>query len=420
VAKKTAGQMTLTLLLSGRGTEADIDGAYAWTRLAIATVFATIGGVGMWAVIVVLPAVQAEFGVDRADASLPYTATMIGFALGNVLVGRAIDRIGYWIPALIASVVLAAGFVLASMAVSITQFTIIHAVIGAGSSIIFGPLMADISHWFERRRGVAVTVAAAGNYLAGTLWPIVMPAMMDHGGWRFVYLASGAICLVTMVPLALMLKRQRPLRTEHGTGTARRPVQSIPLSPAALQALLVVAGLGCCIAMSMPQVHIVAYCVDLGYGVARGGEMLSIMLAAGVVSRLASGFLADRIGGVKTLLVGSTLQCLALFLYIPFDGLVSLYVVSLVFGLSQGGIVPCYAIIVREYMPAAEAGQRIGIVILATIAGMAVGGWMSGWIYDLTGSYAAAFLNGIAWNLLNMLIAFMLLWKSRAARPQAA
>jgi MFS family permease len=163
VAKKTAGQMTLTLLLSGRGTEADIDGAYAWTRLAIATVFATIGGVGMWAVIVVLPAVQAEFGVDRADASLPYTATMIGFALGNVLVGRAIDRIGYWIPALIASVVLAAGFVLASMAVSITQFTIIHAVIGAGSSIIFGPLMADISHWFERRRGVAVTVAAAGN-----------------------------------------------------------------------------------------------------------------------------------------------------------------------------------------------------------------------------------------------------------------
>jgi MFS family permease len=420
VAKKTAGQMTLTLLLSGRGTEADIDGAYAWTRLAIATVFATIGGVGMWAVIVVLPAVQAEFGVDRADASLPYTATMIGFALGNVLVGRAIDRIGYWIPALIASVVLAAGFVLASMAVSITQFTIIHAVIGAGSSIIFGPLMADISHWFERRRGVAVTVAAAGNYLAGTLWPIVMPAMMDHGGWRFVYLASGAICLVTMVPLALMLKRQRPLRTEHGTGTARRPVQSIPLSPTALQALLVVAGLGCCIAMSMPQVHIVAYCVDLGYGVARGGEMLSIMLAAGVVSRLASGFLADRIGGVKTLLVGSTLQCLALFLYIPFDGLVSLYVVSLVFGLSQGGIVPCYAIIVREYMPAAEAGQRIGIVILATIAGMAVGGWMSGWIYDLTGSYAAAFLNGIAWNLLNMLIAFMLLWKSRAARPQAA
>ena len=413
--------MTLSFaeMFSGRGADADIDGGYAWMRLAIGTVLATVGGVGMWAVIVVLPAVQAEFGVDRADASLPYTATMIGFAAGNVLVGRAIDRVGYWLPALIASVVLAAGFALASMATSIMQFTIIHAMIGAGSSIIFGPLMADISHWFERRRGVAVSIAAAGNYIAGALWPVVMPYMMDYGGWRFAYLACGAICLAAMAPLALMLRRQRPLRDATVGGRAR-PLQQIPLSPAALQALLVVAGLGCCVAMSMPQVHIVAYCVDLGYGVARGGEMLSLMLAAGVVSRLASGFLADRIGGVKTLLVGSTLQCLALLLYIPFDGLASLYVVSLVFGLSQGGIVPSYAIIVREYMPAAEAGQRIGIVVMATIAGMALGGWMSGWIYDLTGSYAAAFLNGIAWNLMNMAIAFMLLWKSGSARPHAA
>ncbi len=197
------------------------------------------------------------------------------------------------------------------MAPSIAVFTLVQALIGAGSSTIFGPLMADISHWFERRRGVAVSVAAAGNYLAGTLWPVVMPSMMDYGGWRFVYLATGAICLVTMAPLALMLRRQRPQR-EAGAASAARPLLSIPLSPAALQALLVVAALGCCVAMSMPQVHIVAYCVDLGYGVARGGEMLSIMLAAGVVSRLASGFLADRIGGVKTLLVGSTLQCLSL------------------------------------------------------------------------------------------------------------
>jgi MFS family permease len=222
-----------------------------------------------------------------------------------------------------------------------------------------------------------------------------------------------------MIPLALMLRRRHPAHETAALGAARR-VEPISLSPPALQTLLVIAGLSCCVAMSMPQVHIVAYCVDLGYGVARGGEMLSIMLAAGVVSRLASGFLADRIGGVKTLLVGSTLQCLSLLFYIPFDGLVSLYVVSLVFGLSQGGIVPSYAIIVREYMPAAEAGQRIGIVVVATIAGMALGGWMSGWIYDLTGSYAAAFLNGIAWNVLNMAIALTLLWKSGTARPQPA
>lgn len=214
-----------------------------------------------------------------------------------------------------------------------------------------------------------------------------------------------------MVPLVLLLRRGAPAAAAGSPGS--QPVQSISLSPAALQVLLVVAGLGCCVAMSMPQVHIVAYCMDLGYGMAHGADMLSIMMAAGVVSRLASGFLADRIGGVKTLLIGSVLQCLSLLFYIPFDGLASLYVVSLVFGLSQGGIVPCYAIIVREYMPAREAGQRIGIVMMATIFGMAIGGWMSGWIYDLTGSYAAAFLNGIAWNLLNILAIGLLSWKAR-------
>jgi MFS family permease len=172
--------------------------------------------------------------------------------------------------------------------------------------------------------------------------------------------------------------------------------------------------------MSMPQVHIVAYCGDLGYGPARGAEMLSLMLGLGVVSRLASGLIADRIGGVATLMLGSTLQCLALLFYLPFDGLTSLYVVSALFGLSQGGIVPSYALIVRDYFPAREAGARISLVLMATIVGMALGGWMSGAIFDLTGSYQAAFLNGIGWNLLNMSIAFWLLLGRLRARPAPA
>ncbi|RUX32327.1 MFS transporter [Mesorhizobium sp. M2A.F.Ca.ET.042.01.1.1] len=398
--------------ISSNAAPPGIDSAYAWTRLAISVLLATIGGVGMWAVVVVLPAVQAEFGVDRAAASMPYTATMVGFAAGNVLVGRAIDRVGYWIPALASSTALAAGFLLASLSGSILQFTFAQGLlIGLGTSAIFGPLIADISHWFNRRRGVAVATAASGSYLAGTVWPAIIPPLMRAEGWRFTYLAIGIACLATMVPLVLMLRRRAPAVVAGSPGT--RPVQPIALSPAALQMLLVIAGLGCCVAMSMPQVHIVAYCLDLGYGVAHGADMLSIMMAAGVVSRLASGFVADRIGGVRTLLIGSVLQCLSLFFYIPFDGLASLYFVSLVFGLSQGGIVPCYAIIVREYMPAKEAGQRVGIVIMATIFGMAIGGWMSGWIYDLTGSYSAAFLNGIAWNLLNILVMLLVFWKAR-------
>ena len=223
-----------------------------------------------------------------------------------------------------------------------------------------------------------------------------------------------------MLPLALGLRRRAPVEDAGVPLSARAITDTLRMSPATLQALLVVAGLSCCIAMSMPQVHLVAYCADLGYGPARGAEMLSLMLGFGVVSRIASGLIADRIGGVGTLILGSTLQCLALLFYLPFDGLTSLYVVSALFGLSQGGIVPSYALIVRDYFPAREAGARVSLVLMATVAGMALGGWMSGAIFDLTGSYRAAFLNGIAWNLLNMAIAFWLLLGGLRPRPAPA
>ena len=399
-----------------------IDSPYAWVRLAISLVLATVGGVGGWAVIVVLPAVQAEFGVDRAAASLPFTATMLGFGAGNVLVGYAIDRWGYWRPALAASIALAAGFGLAAVSTSILMFSVAHSLlIGFGCAAIFGPLIADVSHWFQKRRGLAVSIAAGGNYIAGAVWPLVIPYLMDGSDWRFAYAVIGGICLVTMAPLVLLLRRSAPLHLAT-SGTGAKGVLPIQLSPAALQTLLVIAGLACCCAMSMPQVHLVAYCMDLGYGIARGSEMLSVMLVGGVVSRLASGLLADRIGGIRTVLIGSVAQMLSLVFYLPFDGLAALYVVSLMFGLSQGGIVPAYAMIVREYMPPAEAGRRVGIVMMSTTFGMALGGWMSGWIYDLTGSYAAAFMNGIAWNLLNLFVMTIIFWKAsgQAARSRTA
>jgi MFS family permease len=217
-----------------------------------------------------------------------------------------------------------------------------------------------------------------------------------------------------MLPLTLALRRPTPM--SHGVApdkTARSAPSASPTSPNVVQVLLIIAGFACCVAMAMPQVHIVAYCADLGYGVARGAEMLSLMLGFGIISRLASGWISDHIGGVRTMLIGSALQCLTLLFYLPSDGLTSLYIVSALFGLSQGGIVPSYAMIIREYFPPREAGTRFGVVLLATIIGMAVGGWMSGAIYDLTGSYQAAFVNGIAWNVLNLAIALWLLRRPR-------
>ncbi len=397
---------------------------YAWARLAAALALATLGGSGMYAVTVALPPVQAGFGVSRSDASLPYTLTMVGFALGGILMGKLSDRFGVMVPVMIGGAALGLGFVAAGNAASLMQFALAQGVlIGLlGCSATFAPLVADISLWFTRRRGIAVAICASGNYLAGALWPPVMQHFFDTVGWRQAYVGAGLFILAVSLPLALALRRRPPAIAENPVSTTpEKSERPLGLSPDTLQWLLFVAGLACCVAMSMPQVHIVAYCNDLGYGAARGAEMLSLMLGAGIVSRLASGWICDRIGGLTTLLLGSGLQGLALLFFLPSDALVTLYVVSALFGLFQGGIVPSYAIIVREYFTPREAGVRVGVVIMATLIGMALGGWMSGAIFDLTGSYKAAFVNGIAWNLLNFSIAAWLLMRARGGlTPRAA
>jgi MFS family permease len=391
----------------------DIESSYAWLRLALAVTLSTVGGVGMWSFMVALPALQTDFGVSRADASLPFTMVMFGFAGGGILMGRLADRFGIAVPLGIGTLAVSAGYLATGWAPNLWQVSLAHALIGLGCSASFGPLMADISHWFVQRRGIAVAIAASGNYIAGTIWPPVVQHFIATSGWRATHIGIGIFCFVAMLPLVFALRRRLDIyRTETEEEAAAR-LAEVPFSPLTLQVLLCIAGVACCVAMSMPQVHIVAYCGDLGYGVARGAEMLSLMLGFGIVSRVGSGFIADRIGGVRTLLLGSVLQGVALFLYLWFDGLLSLYVISALFGLFQGGIVPSYAMIVREYFSPREAATRLSLVLMATLLGMALGGWLSGLVFDLTGSYRAAFLNGLGWNLMNVVIMVWLLQRTR-------
>ena len=336
----------------------------------------TLGGVGMWSIVVVLPAVQADFGVDRADASLPYTLTMVGFVFGGTLMGWLADRFGIVLPVVVGALSLSLGYVLASRADTLLEFALIHGVLIGflGSSATFGPVIAGISLWFDRR-----------------------------------------------LPLVLALRRPPPLQpaVEASPGGFTGETRPLGMRPNLLQGMLILAGISCCVAMAMPQVHIVALCADLGYGAQRGAEMLSLMLGFGIISRLASGWIADRIGPLPTLLLGSVLQAVSLLLYMTSQSVGSLYVVSALFGLFQGGIVLSYALIVRQFFPAAQAGTRIGLVLSATLGGMAIGGWMSGAIYDLTLSYDAAFLNGFFWNLLNIAIALFLLLRGGPWRRAA-
>lgn len=398
-------------------------------RLFVTLLLMTVGSSGMYVVSVVLPAVQADFGIARADASLPYTLLMIGFGVGGVLMGRLADRFGVMWPLLIGAVSLGLGYVACSMADGIVGFAIAQGLLVGllGSGAAFAPLVADTSLWFVKRRGIAVAVCASGNYLAGAVWPPIVQHFVEEVGWRQTYFGMGLFCGLSMAALALCMRARPPALAAAPAAApgGASPAVAASMRPFGLslgmaQGLLCVAGTACCVAMAMPQVHIVAYCTDLGYGAARGAQMLSLMLGFGIASRLISGAICDRIGGLRTLLLGSALQCVALLLFLPFDGLVPLFLVSALFGLFQGGIVPSYAIIVREHFPPAEAGARVGTVLMCTLLGMALGGWMSGKVFDLTGSYHAAFVNGIAWNLLNMGIAVTLLLRVRRRMPVPA
>ncbi len=399
-----------------------IESTYAWLRLTIALLLMTIGVVGMYAVVVVLPWIEQDFNVQRAAASIPYSAVMIGFALGGIFMGHLADRWGITLPVIIGGCALGLGFYVASRAQTLSEFVLIHGLlIGLlGCSATTAPLLADVSMWFSRRRGLAVAICACGVYLGGALWPPIVQHFTAAYGWRSTYAGIAVFLIATYIPLSLLLRCPVPHETLTTDVTSPASPGRIDFAPNTVQGLLFLAGISCCVAMSMPHVHLVALCSDLGFSPARGAQMLAVMLACGVISRLSFGLIVDRIGGLATMLISSLLQAFALLCFLPAKQLVSLYLVSALFGLFQGGIVPCYAIIIREYFPAQEAGARIGIVFMATLLGMALGGWLAGGIHDWTGSYSAAFINGIAWNLLNVAIVLVLLWRRVPLAPAGA
>ncbi|MBX3568682.1 MAG: MFS transporter [Rhizobiaceae bacterium] len=401
-------------------TAAEVDSGYAWWRLLLTLILGTVACVGNWSVVVLLPTLELEFGTVRGGASLPYTGTMLGFALGGLLMGRLVDRVGIVGPVVVGAFLLSIGYIVAAFTTDIWQFAVISFVIGLGSAAGFAPLISDLSHWFRKYRALAVAFAASGSYLAGAVWPLVVEHFQATQGWRATHIGIGLFLPVVMVPLALLLRRRLQTtayaEAEALTVAAR---DELGLKPNVLQAILVVAGFSCCMAMSMPQVHIVAYCGDLGYGVAVGTQIIALMLGLGVVSRLASGALADRIGAGPMLIVGSSMQALALLMYLFFSSKSSLYLISGLFGLFQGGIVPMYAVIIRQFLPPREAGARISLVLTATVLGMACGGLAAGYIFDATGSYRLAFLHGFLWNCVNLALVSWLVLLPRLRRRRS-
>lgn len=389
-------------------TSIEQDSQQAWFRLAIIFTMSVIGTAGMWSVVIILPNIQSEFALDRAASTYPYVATMFGYGIGNVIIGRMLDRIGIAKPIIFALSLLVASYILSIFVKDVFFLSSIQFFLGFSAAAFFGPMMADISNYFYRRKGLAVSLVASGQHLCGAIWPFLIKDFLLEGDWRNAHLFIAIVCSILIPILFFLLGNKKPkIDIDQNLLSRKEDINSkvkLSISNKQIQILLMFAGVFCCVAMSMPQVHIVPLCIDNGYGLAVGTEILSFMLFAAVASRVIFGFLSDKIGPIQTLILGSSLQAISLTMFLPFNSQVSLYIVAIFFGLSQGGIVPIYAVIISKFLPSNEVAERVGLLIFATIVGMSLGGWLSGEIYDFTKSYKLAFINGIFWNIINLCI----------------
>ena len=385
--------------------EVEPDSRLAWIRLSLVFVICAIGFIGMWSVVMIMPAVEQEFNTNRSSSTIPYILTMLGFGIGNIIIGKYTDKFGITKPVIFAFSCLIICYFFSVSSKNLTILSFFQFLLGFSSAAFFGPMMTDISNFFENKRGLAVSIVASAQHFAGAFWPFLLDFYLKDGDWRSSHILIGIICIIIIPPICYFVFKMRSKNSlKNEFKNYKNSTLTLSISSRHLQILLMFAGIGCCVGMSTPQVHIIPLCIEKGYGLSIGSNILSIMLFCAVISRVYFGYIADKIGPIQTLLLGSSLQAFTLFLFIPFSDLNSLYIVSILFGLSQGGIVPSYALIIRKFLPVNQAAERTGMVIFTTVIGMALGGWGSGKIFDLTNSYALGFLNSVLWNLTNIAI----------------
>ena len=396
--------------------------------LVVSTYLVMTANGGVFLLVVSLKQMAGDFGWPRTVPSLAYAFFFAGTGIGGIAMGYWFDRSGAGPVTLLGLTMIGTGAVLGSTIDSRWQLYLVYGVmIGLlGYASFYGPLSLNVMRWFKHRRGFAVGLVSAGEGIGGTIWPPVFRYFNETAGWRDTFVWYGVFVLVTALPLSVVLWRRMPTRDAgsrdagdcivdtHAEAPAIRK-RTISLSPFAIQTAVCLAIVGCCVSMAMPIAHLVAHASDLGHATARAAEMLAVALLASTVVRLVAGALVvDRFGGLVALLVFSGLQTAALLFYAAVDGMLALYTVSALFGIGYGGISICYPVLVREHLPAAEAGRRLGVILLFGTFAMALGGWLAGYIFDSTGSYTPAFLIGAAFNVANLIVVLGLIHRTRA------
>ena len=400
-----------------------IESRSSWVAAAVTTAILAISYGAPLLVVVGLKPITASLGTERSVVALAGAMVWVGTGMGGIVMGWVADRIGVW-PTVVFGAVMAALGLAVSATGQVWALFLGHAIlIGLlGNSAHYPPLVVYISRWFDRRRGTAVALISSGQYVAGMLWPTVFERAMTRFGWQATMLGYAVVVAAAILPLALFL--QSPPKPSRGGvaagGGMRHRGRTLGLPANLVQALLSVAGFLCCVPMAMPAAHLVAFCTDLGIPAAHGAAMLSVLLGSAFISRLFWGWLADRIGGLGTLLAGSACQALAIAAFTATQDEVGLFAVSAAYGLGFSGIVPAYVLAIRELFPSAEASWRVPILLFVSMSGMAFGGWFAGALYDHFGFYAPAFAAGALFNVANLaVIGFLVMRQAREPRLPA-
>ena len=415
VESRDAAHRASESVSGGSGATFRADSRASWRMAWLVLAVLSVSYASPLVIVVGMKPMQEALGTDRSVLALAGSLVWVGTGSGGILMGWLADRIGLRRTVSIGAIMIAAGLALSSIG-SIWTLYVGHALLGfLGNGGVYPPLLVYVSRWFERRRGAAIALISSGQYVAGVVWPFFFERGMTAFGWQAVMLVYGVFALAIILPMTLFLKdppKPAPLPTRHAGARAGARPRVAGMHPNAAQALICLAGFCCCIPMSIPSAHIVAFCGDLGIKATHGAAMLSLMLGCAFLSRQAWGSLADRIGGLRTVMAGSACQAVAIALFLLTQDEAGLFFVSAAFGLGFAGIIPSYSVAVRDLFPASQASWRMPLTLFTAMSGMAFGSWFAGALYDHFGYYAPAFGIAVIFNLLNLAIVGFLVWRT--------